>query len=430
MLKKEHIKQAIDAISQRDAAIGYTLDAMLGLGRITPVAQGTDDSGGGDFRFLFDDRPATVRRVLFFNQGTVPIEERLLVKYGEMLHQHQLTESRSTINFREAATSVREAGLRLLVCHEVAYALDRLQQAVETGRIDPAWAEKKRFGLQALRHEASASQELPGGAEKTSDPAMAYTGTVDDGKPAAFIRFPFTMATLMQAADINLDFFNLRFLLSCWETGREKDLFAGVGNGHIQGLVYLTHKARFFTRAVEIQYIATVRGRPETEAGPGRKALKGVGTFLVAGVWMLWKTRLTECRELLLDAEVGARQFYEGIGFEPRGLSGFVMKTPEGRLVRAIVEMAAHCPDLPEQTTAETLRLVRKQVRSLRQKAFSPKNGRARRHALESIHACLQSGFHAAAARTAREELTRWRRRIPEADALIAGAGNTGQGHG
>ena len=34
MIKKEHIKQAIDGISKRDVHIGYALDRMLGMGVI------------------------------------------------------------------------------------------------------------------------------------------------------------------------------------------------------------------------------------------------------------------------------------------------------------------------------------------------------------------------------------------------------------
>lgn len=34
MIKRENIKQAIDAISARDAEIGYSLDEMLGMGQI------------------------------------------------------------------------------------------------------------------------------------------------------------------------------------------------------------------------------------------------------------------------------------------------------------------------------------------------------------------------------------------------------------
>jgi len=33
---------------------------------------------------------------------------------------------------------------------------------------------------------------------------------------------------------------------------------------------------------------------------------------------MLWKNEMSGLRELVLDAEVGARRFYEAVGFESR----------------------------------------------------------------------------------------------------------------
>jgi hypothetical protein len=93
MLKKEDIKQAITAIAARNAEIGYALDELFGMGKIHLASPDAEIPAGEDFLFIFDERPVAVKRVLFFNQGTVPIEERLLIKYGEMIMQHQLSQT-------------------------------------------------------------------------------------------------------------------------------------------------------------------------------------------------------------------------------------------------------------------------------------------------------------------------------------------------
>lgn len=421
MLKNEHIKQAIEAIAGRNAEIGYALDEMLGTDRIRPVSAGERDSAGEDPVFLFDGRLVRVRRGLFFDQGAVPIEERLLIQYGMMSMQHQLSRSGNSLDFREAAEATREAGLRLLVNHEIDYALERLQDMLETSGVDPLWAAKRRSRLEAIRREEAPllnDHHAPGGEDDSTEPH--YSGTVDKGLPAVFAKFPFTMDALMQAADINLEFFNIRFLLSTWIKGLDSNLFACLAGGGIEGIVYLTLKKHYFYSAMEIQYIATATGRPATDADSGRKQLKGAGTFLVAGVWMLWKERLKGIKDLLLDSEVGARRFYEGIGFEARGFSGFILKEPRGRLVGAALEMAGRCRELQPRTEAEIDRVLKKQMRVLRKKPKTQKQTRTRMLALEAVKACLQAGVNPAVTRLALEHLERGRRKIPEAEELMA----------
>ena len=47
MIKRENLKQAIEEISKRDPAIGYSLDAMLGAGAIG-VPEKTNAGKGSD----------------------------------------------------------------------------------------------------------------------------------------------------------------------------------------------------------------------------------------------------------------------------------------------------------------------------------------------------------------------------------------------
>lgn len=418
MLKKEHVKQAIEAIAARDAEIGYTLDEMLSTDRIHPIAPDAGAASGGDYYFIFNDRPVAVRKFLFFNQGTVPIQERLLIKYGEMRMQHQISQSGDNLNYKAVAGAIREAGLRLLVNMEIDLALQQLQGAVDAHGLDPAWASGRRSRLEAIKQDRE-PLALASGTEKSAGNVF-YSGTVDQGLPACFIQLPFCMAALMQAADINLEFFNIRFLLTCWIKGLERNLFACVVDSQIEGLVYLAFKKSYFYSAVEIHYVATAAGRPATDVNPGRRQRKGVGTFLTAGVWLLWKNQLAGMKDLLLDSEIGARHFYEGVGFQSRGFSGFIMKQPRGRLVRAILEMAGRCPDLPERPAREIVRLLQEQLSGLRKKPRAEKDVQARKNALESVKTFLQTDGNPAINRMVREQLVRYRRKIPEADVLIA----------
>jgi hypothetical protein len=418
MLKKEHIKQAIEAIAGRNAEIGYALDEMLGMGRIHLASPDAEIPAGEDFLFIFDERPVAVKRVLFFNQGTVPIEERLLIKYGEMTMQHQLSQTGTPLNFREAAEATRAAGLRLLVNSEIDLALTQLQDRVGTKGVGPDWAADWRLRLEALRQE-QAPLSFARICGESDDAETLFCGTVDAGLPACFVQFPFCMDTLMQAADINLEFFNIRFLLSCWVNGLEQNLFACAVNRKIEGIVYLTFKKSLFYKAMEIQYIATARGRPATSANPGHKELKGVGTFLMAGVWMLWKNQLPGIKDLLLDSEIGARRFYEGIGFESRGFSGFLLKEPRGRLVRSILEMAGHCPRLTELAIRHITRILKKQLSILRQQPKTPDAIQERKHALACVATALGADLNPAITRLVLEYLERYRQKIPEADEIV-----------
>jgi hypothetical protein len=90
MIKREHIKQAVDAISERNPDIGYSLDEMLGMGLIETALQAEDPRDGENFFFIFNGEKVLVNRVLFFNEGIVPVEQGLLIKYGELVKKQEL----------------------------------------------------------------------------------------------------------------------------------------------------------------------------------------------------------------------------------------------------------------------------------------------------------------------------------------------------
>ena len=339
MVKREHIKQAIDAISLRNPEIGYMLDEMLAHGRIDSLGVDNSVADNGDFHLLFDGRPITIKRFIFFNEGTVPIEQRLLIKYGEMLKRQELLAKGRGIDYRDAARELRMAGLKLMVIHEIDYAIHRLQKGRPTpttgraldGKELPDAAAVKRSlisRLEAIKDDSLPLETPSPGKEDELSSVVFFRSVVDRDMPAYFTQFPYCLDALMQVADINLEFFQVRLLLDFLIGGTASNLFGCMVDDKLEGLVYLVFRQRYFYKALEIRYIATARGATSDRPAYRPRVLKGVGTFLVAGVWLLWKSAPKGARDLLLDSEIGARHFYDGIGFQPRGFSGYRLKAP------------------------------------------------------------------------------------------------------
>jgi len=436
MIKREHIKQAIDAITRRDPEIGYTLDEMLAMGRIDTLPPAEAPEHTGDFYLLFDNIPVTIKRFIFFQDGTVPIEQRLLIKYGELVTRQKLLEKGSDVALRNAVREFRLAGVGLMVTHEIDYAITRLQK----GEIKPGFASNfigDQDGSATSTPDPSATKRRIIARLKTIkrdnlplditsftindqiNPAVFFRSMVDLDTPACFVSFPFCRDALMQVADINLEFFQVRFLIDCLIRGTEHNLFACVVDNKIEGLVYLALKERYFYKALEISYIATVRGAAAERSAYRPRILKGVGTFLVAGVWLLWKTAPAGARDILLDSEIGARRFYDGIGFRSRGLSKYRLKTPEGQLVKTVIDMANQCRDLNENVITEIKAIIKKQVKILCRKGGSKKKKAARKAALETMETCLSPGTRPEFAAMAIEEIHKYRKKIPESDQLF-----------
>jgi hypothetical protein len=407
MIKREHIKQAIDAVYARDPDIGYSLDEMLGMGLIDIPS---DDEGGEEDNlfFLFNGEKVLVNRVLFFNEGIVPIEQGLLIKYGELAKKQELGERGDQRAFREAFNEIHKSGLRTAVIHEIDYAIARLRKRAEEA---PSQNQGKASLLTFL-------EELKenGGALKVDEdhPMVLYRGVVDTATPAYFMRFPVTMDSLMQVADINVEFFHVRFILNCLIRGMESSLLACVSEGNILGLIFLSFREQVFKKDLEIKYLATLRGKTGHAERPGFKIPKGVGTFLVAGVWLLWKNRMSSLKEMVLDSELGARQFYESVGFVPKGLAGYSLREPKGYLLRAILTMAHHCRDLRKETIGEIRNLIEKQIKRLRKKGTGDKNLSERRAAVASILECLKVEARSEFSEAACNYLIKYKTKIPE----------------
>ena len=420
MIKREHIKQAIDAISSQNPEIGYSLDEMLGMGLID-VPAGTEDAASGEeFFFLFEGEKVAVNRVLFFEQGTVPIEQGLLVKYGELVKRAELQDRLETIRYQEAWQEIHAAGLKSAVTYEIDRAIARLKRrlgaaASEGQQKDAAFYSGLVYFLEALKENP---RPLEIKTEGKGSPVLCR-GVVDENTPAYFLCFPVHMESLMQVADINVEFFSVRFILNSLMRGLEKNLMACIVERKIVGLLYLDLRERFLKKDLEIKFFATLRGKGSGAGTADLKPVKGVGTFLVAGVWMLWKNGLPRMKELVLDSEVGARRFYDAVGFESRGLSGYVLKEPKGYLLKSILLMTTHCQDLRQDVIQELAGLVRKQVKGLRKKAKSEKDRREREVKLAIVKQCLAVEVHPALAKTAFDTLIKYQKKIPESDELM-----------
>ena len=428
MIKRENIKQAIDAISQRDPEIGYSLNEMLGTGKIDIPSHLDVSAQGDDFHFLFDKEKVSINKFLYFNEGTVPIEQGLLIKYGEMTKKQELLNRADSLDYKHVAIEIRKAGLKLMVIHEIDYILARLRKHQGMPETKDRHPDDEHLGLISLMEKVKQDTQTLKMYQDENDPAVLYKGIVNDGTPAHFMCFPFCMDSLMQVADMNLEFFDVRFLLNCLIRGQEKSLFVCLGDRKILGLVYIVLKERMFFKGLEIKFIATLRGKTGNLSEPTYQAPRGVGAFLVAGVWMLWKIRLANVNEISLDSEIGARRFYEAVGFQSRGLSEYVLKDPKGHLVKAILIMANNCEDPGKGVIEEIRAIIKKQIKFLRKKAKNEKEKSARKAVITTVKECLKSTAHPEFAETAVSALNKYGNKIPESGELIKFASEYGSG--
>jgi len=420
MIKREHIKQAIDAISRSKPEIGYSLNEMLGMGVIDISSSVEESMQGDNFLFTFDDQKVLVNRVLFFNEGTVPIEQGLIIKYGELVKKQELQEQVRSFNYKEAFGEIHKAGLKLVVTYEIDHAIRRLRRELEDRQSPSSESGEKQISGLIASLESMKQDERPIEIrEDGSNPLVFYRGVVDVNTPAYFMKFPISMDTLMQVANINMEFFHVRFVLNCLIRGLESNLMACVTGENIVGLLYLTLREQFFKKDLEVKYLATLRGETWNPKGLSPKPLKGVGTFLVAGVWMLWKNEMPSLREIVLDAEVGARRFYEAVGFVSRGLSGYVLKTPKGYLLRSILAMTHHCRTLRPELVQELVKLVVKEVKGLRKKAKDEKALSRRKASVSALQECLKPETRPELSKAASIALLKYQKKIPESMEIL-----------
>jgi len=415
MIKREHIKQAIEAIATRNPEIGYSLDEMLGMGLIGAASGRIDSSENQGLSFYFEDQTVPVNRVLFFQEGTVPIEQGLLIKYGELVKRQEIADRGGSTDYPAAIREIHEAGLRSAVIHEIDFAMERMKKGPSPEHVCEKEAQVPLMDLMERMKREHSDFSI---RESGPDPQYLYRGVLS-GMEAFYLCFPYSMGSLMQAADLNLEFFSLRFLLNCLLRGVERNLHTCVVQGRIVGLVFLSLKEQFLRRSLEIKYIATQRRKRVDGQDSLPEPPRGVGTFLVAGVWMLARNEMQKRTDIVLDAEVGARGFYESIGFESKGMSGFVLGRPRPRLLQALLSMARHSPHLRQRTVEEIALIIKKHVKGLRKKPSTDKELSVRKIVVACVRECLSPDARAEFREAAMQGLLRYRKRIVESEELL-----------
>ncbi len=422
MIKKEILKQAIDEIAAKDKEIGYSLAELFGTGRIDIAGEMEHGAHRELYYYTFDRRQVPVKKINYFIEGPAALEQSLLIQYGEMAQKQSLAFSNSPVNYVRAGQSIRTAGLMRLLRYEIDRAIGKLETDSHDGRNRPFKRSDPEAGalilLGRLRDDAP-MEDFPTDAD---DPRVLYAGAVNADTPAFFISFPYTQKALMQVADLDLTFFSIRFVLRCLRDGTAQNLFACLVDGVIVGMVYLRWRQSFMYKGIEIKYIATSRdARPDWAAR--HPVHRGVGTFLVGGVWLLWKNWMPGVREIFLDAELQAMGFYEQIGFEKRRPYVYVLVRPAGYLLNAIAVMIDRSRSIQAKVINEILGLIQTQVRLLARR----KGGDAHRgQALAFIKLCLLSQSQPQLARTAAECLLKHKARMAGAESLL----QWGAGHG
>jgi len=417
MIKRKTIKQAIEGISRRDPDIGHTLDEMLAAGLIHAPSRSEETHNGDEFYFFFENQKVPVNKYLYVSKGAASVEQGLLIKYGELLKKQELLDDTRSIKSREAAREIHAAGLKLMVTHEIDHAIARAtKQLRELKEGNVEFHGDLISFLEKIKRD-SRSLEI---SEDGIHPGVLYQGLVDVATPACFMRFPFCMEALMQVADINLEFFDVRFLLNCLARGREKNLFTCVVDGKIVGLLHVAFEEKPFYKGLKIRFIATLRGKRGSQTEQGRPGLKGVGTFLLAGLWLLWKNKLMDVKEIFANVEAGATRFYKSTGFYPRSRYAYVLEEPKKYFVKAILIMANNRQDLLQSDGIKQIKaLIKRQAKGLGKKAKREKEKSARRVVFAAIKGCLNSGARPEFLETAIMSLIKYRKKIPESEELI-----------
>ncbi len=418
MLTRENIKQAIDAIGRREPEIAYTLHTMLGKGGIDllPASQTRDEK---KLYFLFGDKKTFVNKYQFFTSGIPCLEQALLIQYGELAQTRHLFHSDPLANPGKQASKTDTAGLSLMLNYEIDLAVDLLKnrivsifqkntQANETPLIKVLRQRLKK--LLDIRNDSTGQSDFKNFED---DPRVLSRGVVDDYTMAFFMRFPFSRESLMQAGRFNLEFFHIRFLLNCLVSGTDSLLFACVAKGEIQGLTFLERIRKLFYQGLEVKYVAT-RGGADSPLDP--RPVKGAGTFIMAGVWVLWKSNFPEVKEIILESEIEAEKFYKSIGFNARGLYKYTLKSPEGRLLTTIAAIAASSKKIHPSITNHLCKRVPDRIRLLKGKKTI--NGQ-RKNALTFIKISLHPSSSDLLARTTVSILLKNKTRIPEGEALF-----------
>lgn len=419
MIKREDLKKAIDAISSRNQQIGFALDELLASGRIDIPKEHQNKRESKEIFFWFDQEPVWIRKISYFNQGTSPIEERLLIKFGELAHKEKLQEEGFQKDFVSAVDQIHQAGLNLLVEQEIDLALKKVQKSYKNKRIEFHHKDLERLNklqdrLLSLKNKDSGHDLL-----QENSPNLIYKGLVSIDRPAGFMYFPYCFQALKQIAELNLEFFTVRFILNCLLEGLDDHLFACLVNGYLVGICFIDFYQKAFYSRLEIKYMSTVRGLPQAEQGINLPQIKGAGTFLIASLWLLWKNKVLRFREIFLNSELEVSQFYESIGFQVRYGFEYVLARPKGHLLTSILNLINNCPQLSESLLLEFRKLVQAEIKDLVKRDKRQKDPDKNKLTRIFIIKCLETRTHDELAKIAVHYLLKNKNRLSESRDLL-----------
>ncbi len=410
MITTDLLQRAVSAISSRDPETGYGLTELLRTGSILPQ----ETQNIKDLHFFFEGEKVLINRESIFSHGTESIEERLVIKYGELAEKYKLQTAETDIDFMSAAKRIHRAGIETLVNFEI-------NRAVEDIR-------KTESSLLIKRHRQSAEQviDILKGLEPSSDSLIKieehdplYSTEVSPGKTIHFIPFPFSFDSLKQAAELQLEYFHVRFLISILISEMSCMLYAAVTEGRITGIILLDKRYRHMSQVIEVKYIATVNSKPAAPETAMYPRIKGTGTFIIAGTWLLWKEIWPRAHEIYLNAESGAADFYRSIGFSYRHPYSYLLKTPQGKLLLYITVMAMNLSAMPQNLEKAMEKIIRAQFRYLK------KHHRAedikRKAAVLIVSTCIGPGKNAFLRTEAKNLLHKYSGKIPESTMLLDG---------
>ena len=246
------------------------------------------------------------------------------------------------------------------------------------------------------------------------DPRILFQGVISDYTRAFFVGFPFSRESLYQAARLNLEFFHIRFLLNCLISGTDSFIFACIAKKKLQGLVFLETIRKLFYKGIEVKYIAT-RRRSGSQSDP--YLVKGAGSFIMAGVWMLCKSHFPDVKEIMLESEIESKGFYESIGFHARGPHRYILQSPEGSLLTTIAAMEAFSTHTHPSITNLLCKKIPGQIKFLKQRKNA---NRQCKSALAFIKIALHPASSNLLGRTTVRLLLKNAGSIPEGEVLLA----------
>ncbi|MCF8039354.1 MAG: histone deacetylase, partial [Desulfohalobiaceae bacterium] len=247
-----------------------------------------------------------------------------------------------------------------------------------------------------------------------------FAGEVNIDMPAYFLPFACHWDFLRQVAALNLEFFHLRFVLDRLLDLQGETVFIALVKSRIAGMMAVDIKSRLFYHGLEISHIATVGENRTDIFAASLPELRGVGSFLVAGLWLLWKQGFFKADEIVLDSEIESRGFYKTLGFELRRQVSFVLRRPSTSLLASILSLLESAPGLEAAVAEELEKLIRGEIDRLAQQKGRALSGWPRAKTLRLLAGLLQSQALDELRRSAWQRILQKRNRIPEAEELLA----------